>query len=118
MFTTAPLFGKFHSPLKDAGLSLRRRPLHHLESLCAQRIDPLLLQPNEAGDNSRERLYPPQTPLPGLSGPDPGSGLLLSQRRRSNPVLLPVHGEFVIERSLSGDPAPLPPNPIPSKLLA
>ena len=60
MFTTAPLFGKFHSPLKDAGLSLRRRPLHHLESLCAQRIDPLLLQPNEAGDNSRERLYPPR----------------------------------------------------------
>src|ERR1035437_7960852 len=35
-------------------------PLHHLESLCAQRIDPLLLQPNEAGDNSRERLYPPR----------------------------------------------------------
>jgi hypothetical protein len=31
---------------------------------------------------------------------------------------IPVHGEFVIERPLSGDPAPLPPNPIPSKLLA
>jgi hypothetical protein len=60
MFTTAPLFGKFHSPLKDAGLALRRRPLHHLESLCAQRIDPLLLQPNETGDNSRERIYPPR----------------------------------------------------------
>jgi hypothetical protein len=29
-----------------------------------------------------------------------------------------VHGEFVIERPLSGDPAPLRPNPIPSKLLA
>ena len=60
VFTTAPLFGKFHSPLQDAGLALRRRPLHHLESLCAQRLDPLLLQPNEAGDNSRERIYTPR----------------------------------------------------------
>lgn len=60
MFTTAPLFGKFHSPLKAAGLTLRRRPLHHLESLCAQRIDPLLLQPNETGDNSRQRIYTPR----------------------------------------------------------
>ena len=60
MFTTAPLFGKFHSPLKDAGLPLRGRPLHHLESLCAQRIDPLLLQPNETGDNSRQRIYTPR----------------------------------------------------------
>src|ERR1039458_5749043 len=41
MFTTSPLFGKFHSPLHDAGLALRHRPLHHLESLCAQRLDPL-----------------------------------------------------------------------------
>jgi hypothetical protein len=60
MFTTAPLFGKFHSPLKNAGLSLRRQPLHHLESLCAQRIDPLLLQPNETGANSRQRIYTPK----------------------------------------------------------
>ena len=60
MFTTAPLFGKFHSPLKDAGLALRRHPLHHLESLCAQRLDPLVLEPNEAGDNSRERIYTPR----------------------------------------------------------
>ena len=60
MFTTAPLFGKFHSPLKAAGLTLRRRPLHHLESLCAQRIDPRLLQPNETGDNSRQRIYTPR----------------------------------------------------------
>ena len=60
MFTTAPLFGKFHSPLHTAGLSLRRRPLHHLESLCAQRIDPLLLQPNETKTNSRERIYTPK----------------------------------------------------------
>jgi hypothetical protein len=60
MFATAPLFGKFHSPLKDAGLTLRRQPLHHLESLCAQRIDPLLLQPNQFGDNSRQRIYTPR----------------------------------------------------------
>jgi Transposase DDE domain len=60
MFTTAPLFGKFHSPLKAAGRALRRRPLHHLESLCAQRIDPRLLQPNATGDNSRQRIYTPR----------------------------------------------------------
>jgi prepilin-type N-terminal cleavage/methylation domain-containing protein len=30
----------------------------------------------------------------------------------------PVRGEFVIERPLSGDPAPLPPSPMPRKLLA
>ena len=60
MFATAPLLGKFHSPLKDAGLALRRRPLHHLGSLCAQRIDPLLLQPNPSGDNSRPRIYTPR----------------------------------------------------------
>ena len=60
MFTTAPLFGKFHSPLKAAGRTLRRRPLHHLESLCAQRIDPRLLQPNATGDNSRQRIYTPR----------------------------------------------------------
>ena len=60
MFTTAPLFGKFHSPLKAAGRALRRRPLHHLESLCAQRIDPQLLQPNVTGDNSRQRIYTPK----------------------------------------------------------
>ena len=63
MFTTAPLFGKFHSPLKDAGLSLPRRPLHHLESLCAQRIDPLLLQPNETGDNCVFRRISDSDPI-------------------------------------------------------
>jgi hypothetical protein len=60
IFTTAPLFGKFHSPLKDAGLTLRRRPLHHLESLCAQRLDPSLPQPNPTDDNSRQRIYTPR----------------------------------------------------------
>jgi hypothetical protein len=57
MFTTAPLFGKFHSPLKAADRVLRRRPLHHLESLCTQRIGPRLLQPNATGANSRQRIY-------------------------------------------------------------
>ena len=60
MFTTAPLFGKFHSPLKAAAQPLLRRPLHDLETLCAQRIDPTLLQPNEAKANSRERIYTPR----------------------------------------------------------
>lgn len=64
MFTTAPLFGKFHSPchspLTKAGRALRQRPLHHLESLCDQRIEPLLLQPNPTGDNSRQRIYTPK----------------------------------------------------------
>jgi hypothetical protein len=59
MFTTAPLFGKFHSPLKDAVQPLGRRPLHHLESLCADRIDPTLLAPNPSQTNSRQRLYLP-----------------------------------------------------------
>jgi hypothetical protein len=31
-----------------------------LESLCAQRLDPLLLQPNQSGDNSRQRIYTPK----------------------------------------------------------
>jgi hypothetical protein len=60
MFTTAPLFGRFHSPLKDAARPLRRRPLHHLETLCAHRIDTALLQTNPSGTNSRERLYTPK----------------------------------------------------------
>jgi hypothetical protein len=60
MFTTAPLFGKFHSPLKKAAQPLRRLPLHHLESLCADRIKPGLLAPNPSHTNSRERLYPPK----------------------------------------------------------
>ncbi len=60
MFTTAPLFGRFHSPLKDPVQSLRRRPLHHLETLCAERINPALLAPHPSGVNSRERLYTPK----------------------------------------------------------
>lgn len=60
MFTTAPLFGKFHSPLKAAARPLRQRPLHHLESLCDQRLDPACLAPNPSRANSRERLYFPK----------------------------------------------------------
>jgi hypothetical protein len=60
MFTTAPLFGKFHSPLRDGAQPLRQRPLHHLESLLADRLDPALLAPNPDKTNCRQRLYPPK----------------------------------------------------------
>jgi hypothetical protein len=60
MFTTAELFGKFHSPLKETAQPLRRQPLHHLESLLADRLDPALLAPNPDKTNSRERLYTPK----------------------------------------------------------
>jgi hypothetical protein len=61
MFTTAPLFGKFHSPLKAAALPLQRpRPLHHLEGLCGDWIDPSLLAPNASGTNCRQRDFPPK----------------------------------------------------------
>lgn len=60
MFTTAPLFGKFHSPLRNAAQPLRRQSLHHLESLLTDRLDPALLQPNPDKANSRQRLYPPK----------------------------------------------------------
>ena len=57
MFTTAPLFGKFHSPLKKTVQPLRGQPLHHLETLCADRMAPALLAPN---DTERERLFTPK----------------------------------------------------------
>lgn len=57
MFTTAPLFGRFHSPFKKTLPSLRGQPLHHLESLCADRIAPALLAPN---DTERERIFTPR----------------------------------------------------------
>jgi len=60
MYTTAPLFGKFHSPFKKAAQPLRRQPLHHLESLCASWIDPSLLQTNPQKANSRKRIYTPK----------------------------------------------------------
>ena len=57
MFTTAPLFGKFHSPLKQTAQPLRGQPLHHLETLCADRIAPELWAPN---DDERERIFTPK----------------------------------------------------------
>jgi len=60
MFATAPLFGRFHSPLKPAARGLRAQPLHHLESLLADRLDPALLDPNPSHANSRQRDYPPK----------------------------------------------------------
>lgn len=57
MFATAPLFGPFHSPFKKHLPPLRGQPLHHLESLCADRIDPALLAPNAT---ERERIYTPK----------------------------------------------------------
>jgi hypothetical protein len=59
MFTTAPLFGKFHSPLQQAAQPLRAQPLHHLASLLKDRLDPALLAPNPQKANSRRRLFPP-----------------------------------------------------------
>jgi hypothetical protein len=60
MFTTAPLFGKFHSPLHHAARPLRRQPLHHLECLLADRLNPAFLAPNPEKTNSRQRLYTPK----------------------------------------------------------
>ncbi len=60
MSTTAPLFGKFHSPLGDAAQPLRRRPLPHLESLPADRLDPACLAPNSDQANRRQRDYTPK----------------------------------------------------------
>jgi len=60
MFTTAPLFGKFHSGLKTALRRVRGQPLHHLESLLADRLAPALLAPNPGQANSRQRDFPPK----------------------------------------------------------
>lgn len=60
MFTTAPLFGKFHSGIKPAARLLRAQPLHHMEVLLADRLDPALLAPNSSQANSRQRDYPPK----------------------------------------------------------
>lgn len=57
MFTTALLFGRFHSSFKKINAALRQQPLHHLESLCADRITPDLLACN---DTDRERIFTPK----------------------------------------------------------
>ena len=60
MYTTAELFGKFHSPLQTTAQSLVRPGLHHLESLLTGRIAEHLLAPNPTKANSRERLFTPK----------------------------------------------------------
>lgn len=60
MYTTAPLFGKFHSALKPVLQRLRAQPLHHLESLLAGRLKPAHLRPNPTQQNSRQRLFTPK----------------------------------------------------------
>jgi hypothetical protein len=60
MFTTAPLFGRFHSGIKPALRHVRAQPLHHLEGLLTGRLDPALLAPNPSHANSRQRDYPPK----------------------------------------------------------
>ncbi len=39
---------------------MRGQPLHHLEGLLADRLNPALLAPNPTKTNSRQRLYPPK----------------------------------------------------------
>jgi len=60
MFTTAPLFGRFHSPLKQAATPLRQQPLHHLQNILQGRLDPALLDLNPQKANSRHGLYFPE----------------------------------------------------------
>ena len=60
MFATAPLFGRFHSTRKKCADSLRRQPLHHLKSVCQDRINPELLKPNDTGVNSRKCIFTPE----------------------------------------------------------
>ena len=60
MFATAPLLGKFHSSRRPESTPPSRHPLHHLESLCADWIDPSLLETNNHKQNSRERIYTPK----------------------------------------------------------
>lgn len=63
MFTTAELFGKFHSPrkpLRSSLDSLRRRNLQQMETLCDVWIPAARLAPNPAGLNSRQRIYTPK----------------------------------------------------------
>ena len=60
MVTTAPLFGRFHSPLKQAAAPLCQQPLHHLQNLLRDRLDPALVALNPLHNNSRHCLYFPE----------------------------------------------------------
>lgn len=60
MFTTADLFGKFHSPkapLHRARNQLAQVPPHDLEQLFGSCFPPGLLAQAEEGPNSRERVF-------------------------------------------------------------
>ncbi len=60
MFTTCPLFGRFHSRLQNTIKPLRDQPLHRLKDICAHKIDPALLAPNQSGNNSRQSIFIPE----------------------------------------------------------
>jgi hypothetical protein len=60
MFTTAELFGRFHSPKKTLKLArdkLSTAPPQDLEQLLAAFLPPGLLSPADQGPNSRQRVY-------------------------------------------------------------
>jgi hypothetical protein len=60
MFTTAELFGKFHSPrnpLRKARQQLTAAPPQELERLFGHLFPPGLLSQSEQGPNSRQRVY-------------------------------------------------------------
>ena len=60
MFTTADLFGKFHSPkapLQNARLRAASAPPHELEQLWASCLPPGLLRQADHGPNSRKRVF-------------------------------------------------------------
>jgi len=65
MFTTAPLFGKFHSPqapldpyaLAQARAALHAHTLPQLSDLAAPFLPDACLDPKVSGPNSRERVY-------------------------------------------------------------
>ena len=63
MFTTSELFGKFHSlrkTLRSTLGPLRRHTLHQMEAVCDVWIPAERLAPNQAGLNSRQRIYTPK----------------------------------------------------------
>src|SRR5436190_21420123 len=85
MFTTAPLFGRFHSPLQQALAPLRQQPLHHLEYLVQDRIEPALLSLNPHKANSRHCIYLPKLTFLGflneILNPDTSCRCTVSQIR-------------------------------------
>lgn len=104
MYTTAPLFGKFHSPLKKAAQPLRsQQPLHYLEGLCAPWIDPSLLEPNSEKTNSRQRIYTPKLTFLAFLGQvlNPGSSCRQALRQIQS-----YYQSLPQPRSISSDDSP------------